>query len=157
MKRKAFKTFLMALVAVIASDFSALAASPFASLTKRSDLSYTFVSKELVKTKLHNLYRGAIYTATLVPEIESICIFEATTPTGIEACRKAVKEFQENAKNCKMVMTSKDLDEISYVLGIPMDNNDDSRSAKYKSIIIYQEDKGEVNIVVVNDEPPAMD
>jgi len=156
MKRKAFKTLLLALVAVLASDFSALAASPFASLTERSDLCYTFVSKELAKTQIYKLHRGGIDFISFIPEIESFYIFEATERTAIEACQKAIKDFQKSARNFEVLMTSKDGKEINLVYGIPMANNDDSKFPKYKSIIFYRESEGEVNILIVNDEPPTI-
>lgn len=155
MKIKNLKTIIVSLVTLIASAPLAQGASPFGDLTNRNDIEFTFVSKYLVNSKRHTLFRSGVNLAALVPEIESIYIIEATSKTGMEACRQAMKAYKNANKDCHVLMTSKDGSEISMVYGIP-DNSKDNSENKYKSIVVYNEDEGEIDIVVVNEEAPTL-
>lgn len=61
MKSKSLKTALITLIILLGAA-PAYSASPFASLTKRNDLDITYVSKYLVNSKRHALYRGGVNT-----------------------------------------------------------------------------------------------
>ncbi len=156
MNSKTLKTIIVTIVALIAFAPSASAANPFSDLTNRNDIEFTYVSKYLVNQKRHALLKGGVNLATLVTDLESIYVIEATNKTGMEACRNAIKEYQNIHKDCDVLMTSKDGSDITLVYGIPDTSSTNEKSPKYKSIIVYTEDEGEVDIVVVNEEAPTL-
>lgn len=154
MKSKSLKTALITLIILLGAA-PAFAASPFANLTKRNDIDVTYVSKYLVNSKRHALYKGGVNFSNLVPNIESIYVIEATNKSGIDACKQAMKEYLKSAKNCQVLMTSKDGTDYDVIYGEPtsgMAGNNSSQ--RYDKLIIYSEAPSDLTLIVVNEDAP---
>lgn len=154
MKSKSLKTALITLI-IFLGAVPAYSASPFASLTKRNDLDITYVSKYLVNSKRHALYKGGVNFSNLVPNIESIYVIEANTKSGIEACKQAMKEYLKTSKHCQVLMTSKDGTDYDVIYGEPSPGMvGNKNNQRYDKLIIYSEAPSDLTLIVVNEDAP---
>lgn len=153
MKSNVLKATLVALTILI-SGLSAYAESPFASLVNRNDVEVTYVSKYLVNSKRHALFKGGVNFSSLLPTIESIYVIEATSSSGKVACKQAMKDFLKGNNRCQMLMTSRDGSDYDAIYGVPIQGTNNTTTPKYEKIVIYSEDSNEINLVIVNEEGP---
>lgn len=130
--------FLMSLTAV--------AANPFSELDNRKDVDVVYVSKTLLRSAMAAPGIGAAqrYIGDDIKNVESIYVINSEKGPGIEACKKAVKEFCKTTPGIELIMSSTDDGERTEMYSVPSEQN-----GKISTLLIYQCEKNEVSIVLI--------
>lgn len=117
----------------------------FQDLDDCDDVSAVYISKNLISQARVPIARVRQVVSMDDLKLESIAVYDAEKKSGMEACKKAMKNFRQTNPNLDMLMLSRDEDgEVTMLYGLPVEGSD-----TYSVLVVYTEDSDEVCIVVL--------